>query len=248
MARVARVLGVEELIKRYEEKVANVGRYMMYTNICCNAVKIDAFMYFLVKFFVKDRYSSIVDPTCGPANHQFQKIIPILEHWGIEYKPCDLREDNWACRNGYRDCVCDVFRPETLPRGEVFVYDPPFVPTASKEMRHNDYSLDVDRSVSDIKRFFSAKVLESFESRGARMIIAKSSDFYYPPHSDNFYSFHRDILEVLDGWRIKAIIIYRYFSGSTLLSGKRLGESLSKKGIRRALATHSYYTIMERLE
>ena len=203
-------------------------------------ITIDMLMYVIVKFFVKDKYRVIVDPTCGKQNHQFAKITDILEHWGITYLACDRDPQNWSGR------VCDVFCAETLPEGEVFVYDPPFTPTARGDARKRDYGIDINRSVMAIKRYYGEQVFRNFEKRGARLIIVKGQDFYYPVTSDRLFLFLRDILTIPGGWRPIAVIAYRYYNSNNVLNNVRLAQSMEKRGIMRTHIVHSYYVILKK--
>ena len=203
-------------------------------------VTIDMLMYAIIKFFVKDKYRVIVDPTCGKQNHQFAKIVDILDFWGIRYIACDKDPNNWSGR------VCDVFCPETLPEGEVFVYDPPFTPTARHDMRGEDYGIEVYRGVMEIKRYYSEAVFRNFEKRGARLIIVKGQDFYYPVTSDRLFLFFHDILTVPSGWKPIAVIAYRYYNNNNVLNNVRLAKALEKRGLMRTHIVHSYYVILKK--
>jgi len=203
-------------------------------------VTVDILMYAIIKFFVKDRYNVIVDPTCGTENYLFSKIIDILEYWGIEYKACDLKEGNWSGN------ICNVFEADTLPEGDVFVYDPPYVPYSRIDKRGENYGTEIARSPEEVKEFYSKQVFENFESRGAKLIIVKGSDFYYPVESLNFYSFHRDILEVPENFKMIANIVYRFYHNNNNLVNVRLAKALEKRNIMRPHVVHTYFVILKK--
>jgi len=214
------------LINYYERFSDSVGKYLMFDVIIGANLPIDVLMYHMIKYFAKDRYRSIVDPTCGLENHLFSNIVGILRYWGMDYKPCDINPKNWACRNGYSNCVCDVFNRDTLPEGEVWVYDPPYVPHESNfKDRKDDYSMH-GQTVSQIKRFYSPEVFNNFISRGAKLIIVKGSSFYYPTDSEQFYLFERDVIQPTERMKLIARIIYRYFINANVINNYRIAQSL----------------------
>jgi len=230
------------LISYYERYSDSVGKYVLFDNIFGSGITIDILMYFIVKHFVKDRFKSIVDPTCGVDNHLFRDIIPIIKYWGIDYKPCDVNPSNWACRNGYQNCVCDVFKQESLPMGDVWVYDPPYVPAESIfKHRKDDYYM-FGLTVSQIKQFYSPEVFDNFIERGARLIIVKGSSFYFPPDTDQFYLFERDIIQPSSRMKLIARIIYRYFHRDNMLNNYLIAQSLPKS-IRRVQVVSTTFMV-----
>jgi len=219
------------LINYYEKFRNNVGKYVLFDTIVGANVTIDVLMYHLIRFYVKERnLKSIVDPTCGLENIMFRNIIPILKYWNIEYKPCDIKADNWACKNGYPNCICDVFKKETLPKGEVWVYDPPYVPkeTVYSKNRKEEYDMN-GIPVIMIKRYYSEEVFNNFIENGAKLIIVKGASFYYPTDTDHFYCFERDIINPSPRMRLIGRIIYRYYIYTIPLNNSRLGNSAIKR-------------------
>jgi len=229
-------------IAYYESRNNYCGKYLMFDIIYGGNVKIDSFMYHLIKYFVKDNYKSLVDPTCGLENHSFSDILDILNLWGIEYKPCDKNPENWACKNGFSNCVCDVFDKNTLPEGEVWFYDPPFIPyEALNHGRKEDYAMS-GVPIDEIKRFYSQEVFNNFIEKGAKMIIVKGSSFYYPKDSENFYLFEKDIVMPTDKMKLIARIIYRYYNQYITLNNARMGK-YRERGIYRLQNVSSTFMI-----
>lgn len=228
----------------YEELLKHLGRYVLYDNIFGQTVPVDALMYGVLRHFVIGRFSSIADPTCGVKNRLFSKLVPLLRKLSIDYRPCDKLKNNWACRNGFSNCVCDVFDPSTLPRAQVWVYDPPFTPydPSLKVSRKEDYGLR-DQGLSAIMRYYSRGVFEGFISKGARLIIVKGSDFYYPKDSDNLYVFIKDIIDPAPSMKLVALIKYRYFVFNTPLQNYLLWRMVKRRGLFRVHNVTSYFAV-----
>jgi len=223
---------VEELIRYYEGFANEVGKYMLYDTVNGRTVLLDTLMYHIVKHLVKGRYRTIADPTCGTQNHLFGEIIPILRHWGIEYRPCDIRPDNWACKHGYPNCVCDVFKADTLPEGEVWVYDPPHIPHKPGALRRaEDYALK-GYTLEEIRRFYSPEVFGNFVARGAKLVIVKGASFYYPKKSDNLLLFEKDIIQPLPNMKLVGRLAYRFYNDLNHLLNYRLRRSIPEDMIR----------------
>ena len=218
----------------------NVYISKMWSVVDGSRVKVHHLMYAFIKHLVKDRYGEVVDPTCGTENISFSKIIDILGRWGIKYIPCDVDPGNWACRNNYPDCTCNVFDPDTLPSGRFWFYDPPYMPF-ERDRRSNVYGVEDLRPVEAIKKYYSRQVFKNFLDRGAEEILVKGSDFYYPTTTDNLHVFLRDILDVPDELRITGIVIYRHYNPSLSLWQAR-GNYLK----RHVMITHTYYVILDR--
>ena len=208
----------------------------MITNFAYN-IKIDELMFLIIYYFVKDKYKKIVDPTCGIKNRQFSNILDILQHWNIEYYACDKDQNNWGGK------VCDVFNIDTLPSGDVFIYDPPFLPRTRSDERAKDYGIENAIPIEDIKKFYSKEVFNNFRKKGAKLLIVKGEDFYFPTKSNNLYLFDY-IIQRPEGYKLIAKITYKFFNPNTAINGFRLAKSI-KKEFSRALNTSTSYFIYE---
>jgi len=214
----------------------------MYDTIHGAGVPIAALMYHLIKFYVKDKYRTIVDPTCGIANHLFKDLIDVLKYWGIDYRPCDVKQDNWACKNGFSNCVCDVFNKDSLPEGEVWVYDPPYEPTETiYKDRKDDYAMH-GYTIEEIKRFYSPEVFNNFISKGAKLIIVKGASFYYPTDSEDYYLFEKDIIQPTSNMKLIGRLIYRYFHSANPINNYRIAKSLSPE-VRRLMIVSTVFMV-----
>jgi len=202
-------------------------------------VRLDDIMFTLTYFFIRNKYDTIVDPTCGIKNYQFSKLTDILEYWKIKYYACDKQLPNWS------NNTCDVTNYESLPHGDVFVYDPPFISRVRNDPRGHDYNVDVNRDIDDVKQFYNENIFYNFYKADAKMIIVKGIDQYYPPASDNFYPFF-SLLPQMDYFKLIGIVVYRYFNGNSALAPIRIGRSMRKKGYMRPYVVSSYYYIYTR--
>ncbi len=222
-------------IKEYVESFYNNPTMMM--DVAYN-IKIDELMFLLTYYFVKDRYKKIVDPTCGVTNYQFSNILDILQYWGIEYEACDIKEDNWSGK------VCDVFDASSLPEGDVFVYEPPFKPIPRDDERAKEYNIDIKRTLEDMKKLYSKDVFNNFMKRGAKLIIARGEDFYYPTKSNNLYLFEYRVA-IPNEYKLIAKITYKFMSSNIVLIGARLPKWIKGK-FSRSVITSSTVLVYER--
>jgi len=223
---------VQSLIETCEGMAGSVGKYALFDVVWGGSVSIDCLMYHMLKYYVKGQYKTLVDPTVGSDNISFRNIVKVLKVWNIEYKPCSIDNNNWACRNGYDNCVCDVFKKETLPMGDVWFYDPPFVPYEAKQDARKDNYVMYGYSFNDIKSFYSRRVFENFIEKGAKLIILKGASFYYPYNTENFYILEKDIVEEAEGMKLIGRIIYRYVHRNTSLMNYMIGR-IVEKGVKR---------------
>jgi len=239
------VMDAKARINFYERKfITEIGKNLMFDVVNGIKTPIDALMYFIVKYFVKDTYKSLVDPTCGKNNWSFRYLVDILKLWNIEYKPCDIEKENWSCENGYSNCVCNVFDKESLPSGEAWFYDPPYLPSeANAHPRKEDYALE-GLTVDQIKRYYSKEVFENFISKGAKLIIVKGGSFYYPVLSDNFFLFEKDIVEYPNNVRVIGRIIYRYYNQQNVLNNYRIAKALPQS-VKRLQTVSSVFLILK---
>ena len=204
-------------------------------------IQLDILHTILLYAFVKGKYKTIVDPTCGVKNYGFSKILDIMRYWRIEYKACDILTNNWSGR------VCNVFDVDSLPEGDVFFYDPPFG-LASKSPRHRltDYVIHENKTIEDVMRFYSREVFEHFETKGAKLIIVKGFNAYYPATSDNLYLLEH-MVEMPQTYKIISAIEYSYYRAGTPLLGARMARSLHTKNYMRSLIMHSKYLIYKKI-
>ena len=221
-------------IKEYVESFYNNPTMMM--DIAYN-IKVDELMFLLTYYFVKDKYKKIVDPTCGIKNYQFSKILDILQYWGIEYEACDIKEDNWSGK------ICDVFNADTLPEGDVFIYEPPFVPIAKTDNRSEDYGINIERTPQEMERLYSREIFSNFAKRGAKLIIVRGQNFYYPTKSNNLYLLEHRVNMPAD-YRLIAKITYKFISPNNVLLSARLPKWI-KKEFSRTVITSSTVLVYE---
>ena len=202
-------------------------------------LRIHEVIYGIIKFYVKGKYESIVDPTCGIKNRQFAPLIPIMKELGIKYYCCDKKPENYCGR------VCDVFKPETLPKGDVWVYDPPYNPMSKTDKRSRDYGLERKRTIEEIKKSYSKEVFNNMVNKGAKLIIVRGSDFYYPTTSDNLYLFFKDIITIPSYLKLISVFIYRFYRPSLPLITYRMKRSMDKRGYIRSVINHTYFLFLK---
>lgn len=218
-----------------------------------NKVRICDLLRNLIEFHFP-QIQIIWDPTCGRDNYQFAPFLKKTENGWIyankyRYYASDILKTPWNCLND--EClIIDVLKPPwNLPfKPDLVVYDPPFIPSKVESKRNNAYALNEERTLADIKEYYSSRVFEAFAQVVQVGLIVKGMDFYVPKLSDNLHLFLVDVLDLssIRKWfKVVSLYIYRYFAREAFLHRARASRALRSRGFYRNIINHTYYLVLK---